>query len=440
MVSRAGVNGMKGLRPIARGLSSLRHTENFSVWGSGLGRVALCLGVCATGVVGYSQYGLMEQRSNATGGAGILTRSYLTHSKLVPKAKTPHMCSVQNQFVPGCSEIKVFAGTANVELAKELAENLGVSLGKAKVSRFADGEVSVKIEESVRGKDVYVVQPTSAPANENVMELLLIVSALRHASAKRVTVVVPYFGYMRSLTKKLEDSSDSARSSFSSSDIARMMEVAGAQRVVAIDMFPPGQGMAEGFFQSTPIEHLRSCDFIVEDLAKKLHLADRGLKDGELVVVASYAACLTKATLFKEKLQKLLGISIDVATIIRTPPPQKKKKKQPNLEPKVDLVGNVKGKTVLIVEDILDTANTACSAIEAVRGAGSGPVLLFASHALLGSGATERLLSSNCEQLVTLNTVPVSVEKNGELPKLETLSVAPTVADLIKRMHYEEKH
>ncbi|GBG25341.1 Ribose-phosphate pyrophosphokinase [Hondaea fermentalgiana] len=363
-----------------------------------------------------------------------------SRTKPVSSAKKPHLCSLNNDFTPGCGELKVFAGNSNLALAEEVAQHLGVSVGRSNVKRFADGEVSVKLDESVRGKDVYIVQPTSPPVNENLMELLLMVSAARHASAKRVTVVVPYFGYMRSLAHSAPTKSRTdwnyARSNLAAADVARMMEVAGAQSVIAVDIHPPGQGMAEGFFERTPIETLRAADFVPRELAniiKSLAEESEGL-----AVVSPHASCLTKAKNFKVALSEALDTPIDLATIIRTPPPP-----SPDGTPtprSVDLVGNVKGKSVIIVEDIMESGSTTCAAIDALHSAGAKSVSVYCSHALFNGEAAARLAKAGIEKIVVLNTVPVRESDRAALgDKLEIISVAPEISELIRKMHYETK-
>lgn len=380
---------------------------------------------------------VVDESSESDEKGSLLSRA--SRTKVVSGSKDPHLCSVNNDFTPGCGELKVFAGNSNRALAEEISGRLGVTLGKSKASRFADGEVSVKIDESVRGKDVYIVQSTSPPVNENLMELLLMVSAARHASAKKVTVVVPYFGYMRSLAHSAPTKSRTdwnyARSNLAAADVARMMEVAGAQSVIAIDIHPPGQGMAEGFFQETPIETLRAADFVPQELASTIR---QSASEQGLVVVSPHASCLTKAKHFKVGLSEALDLPIGLATIIRTPPPPSMDgSPQPR---SVDLVGNVKDKSVLIVEDIMESGSTTCAAVDALIEAGAKDVTVYCSHALFNKGAAQRLADSPILKIVVLNTVPVSKEDKEILgDKLHVISVAPMVADLIRKMHYETK-
>jgi len=424
------------------------HPHYLSVIGSTTGprsRALLLLPGVLVGAAAFGFLGSDECAESASESSSIVLDQKMHHvlrkgSKMKPMSrfKTPHDCSVQNKFVIGCNEMSFFSGNANESLAEEIAASVGHKLGKAKVGKFADGEVNVKIDESVRGKDVYIVQPTSPPVNEHLMELLLMISALRHASAKRVTVIVPYFGYMRSLTapgpSKSQTDWNYARSNLAAADIAKMMEVAGAERIVAIDMYPSGQGLAEGFFSNTPIESLESAEMIISSLAEEIDFQNKEKHPNGFVVVSPHASCFTKAKIFKDELSQLTNSHIGLATIIRTPPP-------PGVEGEtsIDLVGNVKGKSVFLVEDIIESGRTTCAAVEAVRAAGAKYVAVFASHVLLSEGATERLAAADCEKLFCLNTIKISSEQQNELQKLHQISVAPMVANLVSKMHFEPK-
>lgn len=262
----------------------------------------------------------------------------------------------------------VFSGNAHRELATSVAQRLDRGLGKSRIGRFADGEISVKIEESVRGKDVYVIQPTSPPVNENLMELLLVVSTLRQANAKRVTVIVPYFGYMRTdlkvrkfhakhgkapllmrssyaptleteslpVSEKFNSGVSRGRSfsidqgfedvlipTFAASDVATMLEVVGAQRVVVVDLQTSGAGLAEGFFRKAQVESIRTSDVVAEmvydELGLSKELETKGDERKELVIVAPHSACVPQAKNFRDKIQGILGRNVGLATLISTP-------------------------------------------------------------------------------------------------------------------------
>mmetsp|Transcript_8276 Transcript_8276/g.14646 ORF Transcript_8276/g.14646 Transcript_8276/m.14646 type:complete len:450 (+) Transcript_8276:146-1495(+) len=407
-------------------------------WRWGATTAALVVSIAGVAALSSGDATLTEGTPNTDKEEGRLNRS-ASRYKILGKSKEPHPCSVKNEFSFACPEVKVFCGNANPALAAEVAAALGVDLGSITVDKFADGEVNIKIHESVRGKDVYIVQPTCPPVNEHVMELLLMVSAMRHASAKRVTVVLPYFGYMRSLTPPVNNRDkmdwNYGRSNLAAKDVALMLEISGAQRVVSVDMYPPGMGLAEGFFESAPIEHLWSSDHVAGDLIDVLSLKDTVKKDNELVVMSPHASCLTKAKLFRNEIHERLNKTIGLATIIRTAPPPKSK----NQERLVDIVGDVKGKSVLIVEDLIETGHITETAVNAAMKAGAKEVFVFASHCMLRDNAAQRLEASPIKKLVTLNTVPISKENLQTLTKLRQISIAPPVAAILKRMHYESK-
>ncbi len=383
--------------------------------------------------------------------------------------KTPHMCSSQNRFVPGCPELMVFSGTAHRDFAERLAGELGVTVSDMKVGRFADGEVNVKINESVRGKDVYLVQSTTPPVNESLMELLLMTSAMRHSSAKRVTLVVPYLGYMRSLTQSIAKTSKGdwnySRNNLSAADVVQMMEVSGAMRVIAVDMYSPGQGMSEGFFKKAPVEHIRSSEAVLQSLVKELDLMNKIKNDDDLVVVAPHTNCLTQAKVVKEGLMKILGKQVGLATIIRTPiahsgnngldsdgsgtnTSEEANNRIMNLSKrptkavnsmKIDLVGNVQGKHVLLAEQLIETGRTTVSAADAVMDAGATKVDVFACHCIFSKDAPDRIAQSKISSLITLDTVPMSQEQLDRLPIMKQISIAPEIAQLIAKMHFEQK-
>lgn len=321
----------------------------------------------------------------------------------------------------------------------------------------------------------YRIQPTSPPVNENLIELLLLVSTLRHASAKRVTVVCPYFGYMRSvgiptaqLANKVsrlvarrqskakafsaptssvysdrtdddgeEDEmqlhSNTTTSNLAAADVAKMLEVVGIDRIVTFDLQAPGQGQAEGFFDAAQVESLQSEDHIIRELAERLDLKER-IKDAGLVIAAPKTGCLTIAKNFRAKLAEILqDDTIGLATIVRTPSTHDASLKH------VDVVGNVQDRIVLIVNDLVDTGGPICRAADAVKAAGALEVYAFASHALLGGKSATRVQNSALEKIVVLDTVPVSDAKKELCPKLEIISIAPTLAKMIGELHYVPK-
>lgn len=315
-----------------------------------------------------------------------------------------------------------------------------------------------QIDTSVRGIDVYVVQPTSPPVSDNLIELLLMISAMRNASCRHVTAVVPYFGYMRSdgsdlptraATKKstLDDDeigldflgggqTNHRTSYLAMADVARMFEIVGCTRVVTFDLHSSGQSAAEGFFSTTRVENIRSGPTVAKALVEHLNLKD--CKD--LVVVAPHSSCFSKAKKFQNYLRGALGedgpTAMGLALVVRRPPAE-----ESGGYTVVDLVGDVKGKDVLIVEDVADTGKTLTRAARAARDAGARHVYAFVSHAVLSGEAPSRIQRCEpLEKLVALNTVPVSQESRTACPKLEFIDVAPLIANLLKDIHMSEDH
>lgn len=339
----------------------------------------------------------------------------------------------------------VFTGNAHRALGISIAKSLGKRIGNCNIGRFQDGEVRVKIDETVRGKDVYVVQPTCPPVNQNILELILIISALRRASAKRVTVIIPYFGYTRNVYKfkeangkslvsrkshSLADEFNSGNrkkkaSMFAASDVAKMLEVAGAQRVVVLDMQIPGFGVAEGYFRKAQVESLKASEIIIKSVVQALDLDN---SSQNLVVLAPHSTGITKANEFRDKLTQLLDKKIGLASLINKPD-----------EEESELLGNVKGKSVLIVQDIIDTGKTLLDAVAAAKAGGASEIFVYATHALLTEDAALRIGKSDMiNQIVALDTLPITRQKFIDCPQLKLLPIAPAIANLIRKMHYSK--
>jgi ribose-phosphate pyrophosphokinase len=302
-------------------------------------------------------------------------------------------------------ELKLFSGNANLPLAEEIAQHLHVEMGDADVSRFSDGEVYVQINENVRGQDVFVIQPTSPPVNDNLMELLVMIDAFKRASARRITAVLPYYGYGR------QDRKSQSRVPISAKLVADLITTAGANRVLAIDLHA---GQIQGFF-NIPVDHLFAAPVLIDHLEKKQ------LED--IVLVSPDAGGVERARAIAKRLRAGLAI-ID------------KRRDGPNVAVFMYLIGEVKGKDVVVIDDLIDTAGTLIQAVEAVKREGARRVLACGVHPVLSGPALSRLANSDLEELIITNSIPLPPEK--QLPKIHVLSVAPLLAEAIRRIHDEE--
>ncbi|CAM9426996.1 unnamed protein product [Chrysoparadoxa australica] len=316
-----------------------------------------------------------------------------------------------NKERPKSGGIKIFTGNANVPLAREIASYLGINLGKIKVGRFADGEVNVMVKENVRGKDVYLIQPTCMPVNENLVELLLMVSTMRRASARRITVVIPYYGYAR------QDRKMTARVPISAADVARLLEAMGVDRVVAVDLHC---GQIQGFFgPRVPVDNLDGGIIGVG------YFGDKDLHNP--VVVSPDAGGVYRAKKFREGLTAKYEMDAGLAMII-------KQRAKANEVERMDLVGSVEDSDVIIVDDMIDTAGTLCKAAEILKQKGARRVFAFASHGLFNGLANARLSKSELTEVVVLNTIPLTEDcANNE--KIIQLSVAHLIAQAVYNIH-----
>jgi ribose-phosphate pyrophosphokinase len=302
-------------------------------------------------------------------------------------------------------ELKLFSGNANRPLAEEIAKILAVPIGQAEVARFSDGEVFVQIDENVRGADVFVVQPTSPPVNDNLMELLVMLDAFKRASAQRITAVLPYYGYGR------QDRKVRPRVPISAKLVADLITVAGAHRLLAIDLHA---GQIQGFFD-IPVDHLFAAPVIIE------HVQTLGLED--LVVVAPDAGGVERARAIAKRLDAGLAI-ID------------KRRESPNVSVFMHLIGEVRGRDCLIIDDMIDTAGTLVQAADALKREGARRILACGVHPVLSGPALPRIESAPLELLVVTNTIPLDRSKHHR--KITVLSVAPLLAQAIRRIHDEE--
>ncbi|MFZ8786359.1 ribose-phosphate diphosphokinase [Thermocrinis sp.] len=301
--------------------------------------------------------------------------------------------------------IKLLTGTSNQNLAKEVSEYLNIPLSDAIVSRFSDGEVRVQINESMRGEDVFVIQSLCPPINESIMELLLMLDAIKRASAGRITAVIPYYAYAR------QDRKDKPRVPISARLLADLITVAGAQRVVVVDLHSP---QIQGFF-NIPVDNLHALGVLYDYLKDKVDSSNT-------VVVSPDAGGVERARLLANK------IGCPIAIIYKRRP-------EPNVAEVLDLIGDVKGKRAIIVDDIIDTAGTVCAASELLLSKGAIRVDVVATHGLFSGPAVERLRKSPIEEVVVTNTIPV---EHKNLEKLKVVSVAPLIGEAIRRIHEGE--
>ena len=302
-------------------------------------------------------------------------------------------------------ELKLFTGNANPSLAQEIADSLGIPLGKAEVHRFSDGESQVRINENVRGADVFVLQPTCPPVNDSLVELLVMLDAFKRASPRRITAVLPYYGYARQDRKVLP------RVPISAKLVANLITAAGAQRVLALDLHA---GQIQGFFD-IPVDHLFAAPVMIDYLGKK-HLHD-------VTIVSPDAGGVERARAIAKRLRAGLAI-ID------------KRREEPNVPVFMHLIGDVKDKDVVIIDDIIDTAGTLMQAVEALKREGARRMLACGVHPVLSGPAIERIESSPLEEVVVTNSIPIPAERRIE--KMAILSVAPLLGEAIRRIHDEE--
>jgi ribose-phosphate pyrophosphokinase len=299
-------------------------------------------------------------------------------------------------------KLKIFTGNANPELAEDIAAYLGIELGKSKVSYFSDGEICVAIDESVRGADVFVIQPTCPPANQNVMELLIMIDALKRASARRICAVLPYYGYAR------QDRKLKARDPITAKLLADLITAAGAHRVLAMDLHA---GQIQGFFD-IPVDHLLGVPILAE------YFQSLGIEDP--IVVSPDVGGVARARDLASRLETTIAI-VD------------KRRPQPNVAEVLHLVGDVKGRTAILVDDIIDTAGTIVKAAEALLERGAKEVYACCTHPVLSGPARERLEASPLKEVVVTNTIPVPPEKR--FSRLKVLTVAPIFGESIIRIH-----
>ncbi|CAI0556982.1 unnamed protein product [Linum tenue] len=304
------------------------------------------------------------------------------------------------------TRLRIFSGTANPSLSQEIACYMGLELGKINIKRFADGEIYVQLQESVRGCDVYLVQPTCPPANENLMELLIMIDACRRASAKNITAVIPYFGYARADRKQTQ-----GRESIAAKLVANLITEAGANRVLACDLH---SGQSMGYFD-IPVDHVYGQPVVLDYLASKRVCSD------DLVVVSPDVGGVARARAFAKKLSDAPLAIVD------------KRRHGHNVAEVMNLIGDVKGKVAVMVDDMIDTAGTISKGAALLHQEGAREVYACTTHAVFSPPAIERLSSGLFQEVIITNTIPV-LEKNY-FPQLTVLSVANLLGETIWRVH-----
>ena len=302
--------------------------------------------------------------------------------------------------------IKLFAGNSNQPLAHDICQHLNVTPGNAKVRTFSDGEILVEIGENVRGRDVYVIQSTSSPANHNLMELLVMVDALKRASAARINAVVPYFGYAR------QDRKVAPRAPITAKLVADMMSVAGIDRLLTMDLHA---GQIQGFFD-IPVDHLYAAPVMLEEVRRQ--------NFSDLILVSPDAGGTERARAFAKRLHAGLAI-ID------------KRRSGPNVAEVMHIIGDVEGKNCVIIDDMIDTAGTLCAAATALQAQGAADVYACATHGVLSGPALQRIAESPLKKVFVTDTIPTQ-EKLAQCDTLHSLSVSHLLAEAIRRTHNAE--
>jgi ribose-phosphate pyrophosphokinase len=303
------------------------------------------------------------------------------------------------------TRLKLFSGNANIELAREICAFLSVPMGAAEVKRFSDGEINVDIGENVRGADVFIVQPTCPPVNDHLVELLILMDALKRSSAKRVTAVIPYYGYARQDRKVLP------RAPITAKLVADLLTAAGVSRVLTMDLHA---GQIQGFF-NIPVDHMYAAPVMLEYIKANW--------ENEIVLVSPDAGGVERARAFAKRLNASLAI-ID------------KRRGGPNESRVMNIIGDVEGKTAVLLDDMVDTAGTMVQGAEALRKSGASHVFACATHPVLSGPSIERLEKSEIEQLVVTNTIPLG--EKAACRKIRVLSVANLLGEAIKRIHFND--
>ncbi len=305
-------------------------------------------------------------------------------------------------------KMMLFTGNANPRLARDIANHLMLKLGQAQVGKFSDGEIAVEIEENVRGQDVFVIQPTNAPTNDNLMELMVMIDALRRSSARRVTAVIPYFGYARQDRRPR-----SARVPITAKVVANMLSSVKVDRVLTVDLHAD---QIQGFFDM-PVDNVYASPILLGDVWKQRY--------PDLMVVSPDVGGVVRARALAKRLD-----DSDLAII-------DKRRPKANVAKVMNIIGDVKDRSCIIVDDLVDTAGTLCEAAAALKEHGAKQVIAYCTHAVLSGAAVERLSDTQLDQLVVTDTIPLSEDAQA-LPTIRQVSVAEILAETMRRIHNEE--
>lgn len=308
-------------------------------------------------------------------------------------------------MTPSDGRLKIFSGTANRRLAEEVCDYIGLPVGDAELDRFQNGEIRLVINESVRGDDVFIIQPTSQPANETLMELLIMIDACRRASARRITAVIPYYGYAR------QDRKTRGREPITAKLVANLIAVAGARRVLTVDLHA---GQIQGFFD-IPVDHLSAIPLMAD------YFMSKNLRDA--VVVSPDTGGVTRARDMADR----LGVPMAIID---------KRRPEPGMAEVMNVIGRVEGHTAILVDDMIDTAGTIAQGVRALKERGAGDVYVCCTHPVLSGPAYDRLAGVPVKELVVTNTIPIPRE--CLTPNIRVLSIAPLVAEAILRIHEDQ--
>ncbi|GAB7128453.1 ribose-phosphate pyrophosphokinase [Silvimonas sp. JCM 19000] len=303
--------------------------------------------------------------------------------------------------------LMVFTGNANPKLAESVVNHLDISLGRATVGRFSDGEVTVELLENVRGRDVFVLQSTCVPTNDNIMEMMLMVDSLKRASAGRITAAIPYFGYARQDRRPR-----SARVPISAKVVANMLQVAGVDRVLTVDVHAD---QIQGFFD-IPVDNIYSTPVLLADIRAKNH-------EGLMVVSPDVGGVLRARAMAKQ-------LTVDMAII-------DKRRPKANVAEVMHIIGDVSGRTCVIIDDMIDTANTLVKAAQALKAHGAARVIAYATHAVFSGAAVERIVQSELDEVVVTDTIPLS-EAARHSDRIRVVSIAGLLAETMRRINNEE--